>query len=185
VGVCVYIRAHTHTLNVLYSDVSPGVGTRNLENPKNLPRDGLNLGIYVFVHVYKVHFFSYLLGDMILLAFITGNSSLEPLPTHCGSTKKYTLRFNNFCIGPHFVPHRDRKKCLLKTAFSINMLIHSHVCAHSHLSIWLVYDFSPLRVTHTQSLSVSASLPLLLPLTFLPPLPFPSLSIFLSHSSVT
>jgi len=77
VGVCVYIRAHTHTLNVLYSDVSPGVETRNLENPKNL--DGLNLGIYVFVHVYKVQFFPYLLGDMILLAFITVNSSLKPL----------------------------------------------------------------------------------------------------------
>jgi len=36
VGVCMYIRTHTHTLHVDYSDVSPGVGTRHLEGPKNL-----------------------------------------------------------------------------------------------------------------------------------------------------
>jgi len=35
VGVCVCIRTHTHTLHVGYSDVSPGVGTRLLESPKN------------------------------------------------------------------------------------------------------------------------------------------------------
>jgi len=33
--------------------VSPGVGTRHLEGPKN--PDGLNLGKCVFVYVYKVH----------------------------------------------------------------------------------------------------------------------------------
>ena len=52
-GVCVCIRTHTHTLHIGYSDVSPGVGTRYLEDPKN--PDGLNLGIYVFVYAYKVH----------------------------------------------------------------------------------------------------------------------------------
>jgi len=53
VGVCVCIRTHTHTLHIGYSDVSPGVGTRYLEDPKN--PDGLNLGIHVFVYAYKVH----------------------------------------------------------------------------------------------------------------------------------
>jgi len=53
VGVCVCIRTHTHTLHIGFSDVSPGVGTRYLEDPKN--PDGLNLGIYVFVYAYKVH----------------------------------------------------------------------------------------------------------------------------------
>ena len=43
----------TRTLKVGFSDASPGVGTRHLEGLKNL--DGLHLGIYVFVHVYKVH----------------------------------------------------------------------------------------------------------------------------------
>jgi len=33
-------------------DVSPAVGTRHLEGPKN--SDGLNLGIYVFVYLHKV-----------------------------------------------------------------------------------------------------------------------------------
>jgi len=56
VYVCVY--AHTHTLHVGYSDVSPGVGTRHLEGPKN--HDGLNLNIYVFVYVYKVHMCIYI-----------------------------------------------------------------------------------------------------------------------------
>jgi len=36
-----------------YLDMSPGVGMRHLEGPKN--PDGLNLGTYVFVYVYKVH----------------------------------------------------------------------------------------------------------------------------------
>jgi len=36
-----------------YLDVSPGVGTRHLEGRKN--PDGLNLGINVFVYVYKLH----------------------------------------------------------------------------------------------------------------------------------
>jgi len=33
--------------------VGPGVGMRHLEGPKN--PDGLNLGMYIFVHVYFVH----------------------------------------------------------------------------------------------------------------------------------
>ena len=53
VDVCVCIRTHTHTAQMGYSDVSPKVGMRHLvglENP-----DVLNLGIHVFVYVYKVH----------------------------------------------------------------------------------------------------------------------------------
>jgi len=51
--MCVYTHTHTHTAQIGYSIVSPGVGMRHLEGPKN--PDGLNLGIYLFVYVYKVH----------------------------------------------------------------------------------------------------------------------------------
>jgi len=51
--VCVCSHTHTHTAQMGYSDVSPGVGMRHLEGPRN--PDGLNLGIHVFVYVYKVH----------------------------------------------------------------------------------------------------------------------------------
>jgi len=50
-GVCVCVYAHTHTARRVLN-VSPGVGTRHLEGPKN--PDGLNLGIYAFVYVYEV-----------------------------------------------------------------------------------------------------------------------------------
>ena len=57
-SVSVCIRTHTHTLHRC-SDVSPGVGTRHLEGPKN--PDGLNLDIHIFVDVYKVHMCIYML----------------------------------------------------------------------------------------------------------------------------
>jgi len=44
---CVYTHTHAHTAHMGYLDVSPGVGMRHLEGPKN--PDGLNLGICVFV----------------------------------------------------------------------------------------------------------------------------------------
>jgi len=50
---CVYTHTHTH------SDVSPGVGMRHLEGPKN--PDGLNLEIHIYVYVYKVHMCIYML----------------------------------------------------------------------------------------------------------------------------
>jgi len=59
--MCVY--AHTHTLSAHgVLDVSPGVRpveTKHFEGPKN--PDGLNLGKYVFVYVYKVHMCVYML----------------------------------------------------------------------------------------------------------------------------
>ena len=59
--VCVvYTHTHTHTAHEVV-DVSSGVVTRHLEGPKS--PDGLNLGIYVFVYVYKVHMCIYMLGD--------------------------------------------------------------------------------------------------------------------------
>ena len=58
VGVCVYTHTHTHTTQMGYLDVSPGVGMRHLEVLKNL--DGLNLGIRIFVYVYKVHICVYM-----------------------------------------------------------------------------------------------------------------------------
>jgi len=57
--VCVYMHTHTHTAQMGYLDVSPGVGMSHLEGPKN--PDGLNLGIYIFVYVYKVHMCIYML----------------------------------------------------------------------------------------------------------------------------
>jgi len=70
VGVCVCKRTHTaythtHTTQMGYLDVSPGVGMTHLEGPKN--PDGLNLGIHIFVYVYKVHMCIYMLrGGMRL-----------------------------------------------------------------------------------------------------------------------
>ena len=61
--VCVYTHTHTRTAQMGYLDVSPGVGMRHLEGPKN--PDGLNLGIHIFVYVYKVNMCMYMLrGDM-------------------------------------------------------------------------------------------------------------------------
>ena len=50
--MCVYTYTHTHTAHGML-DVSPKVGTRHVDDPKY--PDGLNLGKYVFVYVYKVH----------------------------------------------------------------------------------------------------------------------------------
>jgi len=58
VYVCVYARTHTHCTDGVLG-VSPGVGMRHLEGPKN--PDGLNLGIHIFVYVYKVHICMYML----------------------------------------------------------------------------------------------------------------------------
>jgi len=57
---CMWMYTHTHTAQMGYSDVSPGVGMRHLEGPKN--PDGLNLGTYIFVYVYKVPMCMYMLG---------------------------------------------------------------------------------------------------------------------------
>jgi len=42
-----------------YSDVSPGVDMRHSKGLKN--PDALNLGIYVFIYVYKLHAYIYML----------------------------------------------------------------------------------------------------------------------------
>jgi len=57
--MCVYTHTHTHAAQIGYSDVNPGVGMIHLEGPKN--PDGLNLGIHIFVYVYKVHMCLYML----------------------------------------------------------------------------------------------------------------------------
>jgi len=49
----VYTHTHSHTAQMGYSVVSPGVGMRHLKGPKN--PDGLNIGIYVSLFVYRVH----------------------------------------------------------------------------------------------------------------------------------
>jgi len=56
----VYTHTRTHTAQMGYPDVSPGVGIRHLEGSKN--PDGLNFAIDIFVYVYKVHVCMYMLG---------------------------------------------------------------------------------------------------------------------------
>ena len=62
----VYVCVYTHTLTQCTDGVlgvSPGVGMTHLEGPRN--PDGLNLGIHIFVYVYKVHMCMYMLrGEM-------------------------------------------------------------------------------------------------------------------------
>ena len=57
--MCVHTYTHTHAAQIGYSVVSPGVGMKHLEGPKN--PDGLILGIHIFVYVYKVHMCIYML----------------------------------------------------------------------------------------------------------------------------
>ena len=58
--LCVFMYTHTYTLQMGYSVVSPGVGMRHLEGPENPDRP--NLGVYIFVYLYKVHICMYMLG---------------------------------------------------------------------------------------------------------------------------
>ena len=55
--MCVYTPTHAHTAQMGYSDVSPGVGMRHLEGPKN--PDGLNLSTYILVCVQSTHLYVY------------------------------------------------------------------------------------------------------------------------------
>jgi len=57
--MCVHTYTHTNAAQIGYSVVSPGVGMKHLEGPKN--PDGLILGIHIFVYVYKVHMCMYML----------------------------------------------------------------------------------------------------------------------------
>ena len=59
--MCVYTHKHTHTAQMGYSVVSPGVEMRHLEGPKN--PDGSNFGIHIFLYVYKVHMCMNMLGS--------------------------------------------------------------------------------------------------------------------------
>ena len=47
--MCVYTHTHTHTAQMGYLDVSPGVWMRHLEGPKN--PDGLNESWHICIHV--------------------------------------------------------------------------------------------------------------------------------------
>ena len=60
VGVCVCVRTHTHTH---CTDWVLGCEPRGRDETPGEPKESrLNLGIYMFVYVYKVHMFMYLLG---------------------------------------------------------------------------------------------------------------------------
>ena len=56
--VCVYAHTHTHTAHMGYSDVSQGVGMRNLEDPKN-PNLLNSRNVCICI---KVHMCMYMLG---------------------------------------------------------------------------------------------------------------------------
>ena len=59
--LCVCVYAHTHTLHVGYSDVSPVVGTRHLESPEEIQMYCSDI-IHIYRAVYKVHKCIYMLG---------------------------------------------------------------------------------------------------------------------------
>jgi len=47
--MCVYTHTLTHTAQMGYSVVSPGVGMTNLKGQKNPDSDGLSFGIHILV----------------------------------------------------------------------------------------------------------------------------------------
>jgi len=59
--LCVCVYAHTHTLHVGYSDVSPGVGKRHLESPEEIQMYCSD-SIHIYHAVYAVHMYIYMLG---------------------------------------------------------------------------------------------------------------------------
>jgi len=66
VSVCVCIRTHSHTAQMGYLDVRPGVRMRHLEGPKN--PDGLNLGhTYIRASVQSTHVYIYANGGEEIL----------------------------------------------------------------------------------------------------------------------
>jgi len=109
--VCVYTHTQTHTAQMGYLDVSPGVRMRHMEGPKN--PDGQNLGIHIFVCVYKVHMCIYILkGGMrswtncffllrclfflrkvedMTVTTISKPQSLTSVRTHFGENKRVQL----------------------------------------------------------------------------------------------
>jgi len=46
--LCVCVYAHTHTLHVGYSDVSPGVGTRHLESTEEIQMYCSDSIVYIY-----------------------------------------------------------------------------------------------------------------------------------------
>jgi len=94
VNVC--IRTHTHILHRC-SDVSPGVGMRHLEGPKN--PDGLNLDIHIFVYVYKVHMCIFMLR---------------------GGIRSWTKCF--FFFNIFFLPKKKSKRCGRKPPIISNFI---------------------------------------------------------------
>ena len=95
VRVSVCIRTHTHTLHRCL-DVSPGVGMRHLEGPKN--PNGLNLDIHIFVYVHKVHMCIYMLR---------------------GGMRSWTNCF--FSLTYFFFRKRKAKKCERKPLIILNI----------------------------------------------------------------
>ena len=90
-----YTHTQTHTPQMWYSDVSPGVGIKHLEGSNNL--DGLNLGIYIFIYVYKVHMCMYMLG---------------------GGMRSWT---NCFFFNIFFFPKKKSKRCERKPPIISNL----------------------------------------------------------------
>ena len=74
VGVFVCICTNTRTLHTCgVFNMSPRVVTRHPKDPKN--PDGLNLGKYVFVYLYKVHLCIHMLWGGMRVEFLLKNES--------------------------------------------------------------------------------------------------------------
>jgi len=94
--MCVYMHTHTHIAHMGYSVVSPGVGMRHLEGPKN--PDGLNLDMCLFVYVHKVH--------------------------RCMCVSEGGMRsWTNFSFDIFFQPKKKNKRCEHKTTNNLKSQI--------------------------------------------------------------
>ena len=61
--LCVCVYAHTHTLHVGHSDVSPGVGLRHLESLEEIQMYCSD-SIYIYRAVYEVHTHVYIYAGL-------------------------------------------------------------------------------------------------------------------------
>ena len=94
VCVCVYAHIHPHCTDEVFG-CEPRSRDETPEGPKN--PDGLNLGIHIFVYVYKVRMCVYMLG---------------------GGMRSWT---NCFFLQHFFLPKKKSKKCVRKPPINSNL----------------------------------------------------------------
>ena len=74
--LCVCVYAHTHTLHVGYSDVSPGVGTRHLESPEEI-----QMYCSDSIHIYREVLFVVIKAIIIICVCLPKDLNLVPIVT--------------------------------------------------------------------------------------------------------